>query len=215
MRAGAASSMEITSRLGGPHGGKTLLVDAVNHEVNAGFDWKVLTIGFARRATAYKRATLIFHDIERLKAIAKQVGPVPIGFCRQGTPSRRRRQGRHSRDLQILDALRGHVPVAYLANYDMALARMLCAGVDVWLNTPLPPMEVSGTSGMKAAVNGVPSLSILDACGLRAISRTSRSGRSEIARKQARSRNPDWTHVMRRPSITSSPRRFCLFFQIP
>ena len=56
----------------------------------------------------------------------------------------------------------GSVPVAYLANYDMALAKVLCAGSDVWLNTPLPPMEASGTSGMKAAVNGVPSLSVLD-----------------------------------------------------
>ncbi len=60
------------------------------------------------------------------------------------------------------DRLRGRVPVAYLANHDMALAKLLCAGVDVWLNTPLAPREASGTSGMKAAANGVPSLSVLD-----------------------------------------------------
>ncbi|MDO9116516.1 MAG: glycogen/starch/alpha-glucan phosphorylase [Nitrospira sp.] len=60
------------------------------------------------------------------------------------------------------EALKGVIPVAYLANYDMALARQVCAGVDVWLNTPIPPMEASGTSGMKAAINGVPSLSVLD-----------------------------------------------------
>ncbi len=63
---------------------------------------------------------------------------------------------------EMRDALRGRIAIAYLLNYDMALAKLLCAGVDVWLNTPLPPMEASGTSGMKAALNGVPSLSILD-----------------------------------------------------
>ena len=62
----------------------------------------------------------------------------------------------------VRDALRGQVSVVYLPNYDMVLAKLLCAGVDVWLNTPLPPLEASGTSGMKAAVNGVPSLSVLD-----------------------------------------------------
>jgi glycogen phosphorylase len=60
------------------------------------------------------------------------------------------------------EALRGKIPITYLENYDMLLAKKLCSGVDVWLNTPLPPLEASGTSGMKAALNGVPSLSILD-----------------------------------------------------
>jgi starch phosphorylase len=63
---------------------------------------------------------------------------------------------------EIRQALRGKIPVVYLPNYDMTLARLICAGSDVWLNTPLPPMEASGTSGMKAAINGVPSLSVLD-----------------------------------------------------
>ena len=63
---------------------------------------------------------------------------------------------------RMREALRGRIAVAYLTNYDMALAKLLCAGIDVWLNTPLPPMEASGTSGMKAAMNGVPSFSILD-----------------------------------------------------
>ena len=141
---------------------KHLLVDAVNHEANAGFDWKVLTIGFARRATAYQRATLIFHDIERLKAVAKDVGPFQLVFAGKAHPRDDAGKAAIREIFRFRDALRGYVPVAYLANYDMALARMLCAGVDVWLNTPLPPMEASGTSGMKAAVNGVPSLSILD-----------------------------------------------------
>ena len=63
---------------------------------------------------------------------------------------------------RIREALQGQVPVVYLPNYDMVLAKLVCAGVDVWLNTPLPPHEASGTSGMKAAMNGVPSLSVLD-----------------------------------------------------
>ena len=63
---------------------------------------------------------------------------------------------------RAIEALKGHVRIAYLADYDWELGRLMTAGVDVWLNTPLPPMEASGTSGMKAAVNGVPSLSILD-----------------------------------------------------
>lgn len=64
--------------------------------------------------------------------------------------------------IRRIHAMRRQLSVAYVANYDMTLARLLCAGVDVWLNTPLPPMEASGTSGMKAAMNGVPSLSVLD-----------------------------------------------------
>ncbi len=138
------------------------VVDYVNRESNAGFDRDVLTIGFARRAAAYKRGTLIFHDIERLAKIAEQVGPVQILFGGKAHP--RDQDGKHiiHRIHELRDALRGKVRVAYLANYDMTLAKLLCAGVDVWLNTPLPPMEASGTSGMKAAVNGVPSLSVLD-----------------------------------------------------
>jgi starch phosphorylase len=138
------------------------LIDYVNRESNAGFDRDVLTIGFARRAASYKRGTLIFHDIERLVQIAKQVGLVQIVFSGKAHPRDQDGKTIIQRIHELRDALRGKVRVAYLANYDMTLAKVLCAGVDVWLNTPLPPMEASGTSGMKAAVNGVPSLSVLD-----------------------------------------------------
>lgn len=141
---------------------KRALVDYVNRETNAGFDRDALTIGFARRAAAYKRGTLIFHDIERLATIAEQVGPLQIVFGGKAHPRDEDGKSIIQRIHRLRDALRGRVPVAYLANYDMTLAKLLCAGVDVWLNTPLPPMEASGTSGMKAAVNGVPSLSVLD-----------------------------------------------------
>lgn len=141
---------------------KGVLIDYVNRETNVGFDRDVLTIGFARRAAAYKRGTLIFHDIKRLAKIAEQVGALQIVFSGKAHPHDQDGKNVIHRIHELRDMLRGKVLVAYLTNYDMTLAKLLCAGVDLWLNTPLPPMEASGTSGMKAAVNGVPSLSILD-----------------------------------------------------
>lgn len=144
------------------HKAKRRLIEFINHETNEGFDVNVLTLGFARRAASYKRVALLFHDLERLKTIAKQAGRIQLVFAGKSHP-----HDQTGKDLirsvhQFRDALRGHVPVVYLSNYDMVLAKILCAGVDVWLNTPLPPHEASGTSGMKAAMNGVPSLSVLD-----------------------------------------------------
>jgi starch phosphorylase len=141
---------------------KDALLAELNRSTGAGFRPEALTIGFARRATAYKRATLIFRDVERLAAIARKVGPIQIAFAGKA----------HARDLEgkalireIFAArtrLRGRIPVVYLEDYDMRLAKLLCSGSDVWLNTPIPHLEASGTSGMKAALNGVPSLSVLD-----------------------------------------------------
>jgi starch phosphorylase len=141
---------------------KRVLVDAVNRETNAGFDRDVLTLGFARRATAYKRWTLVFHDLDRLKQVVAQAGRLQIVFAGKAHPRDHDGKEMIRRIHAMREALKGVVPVAYLANYDMAVARLVCAGVDVWLNTPLPPLEASGTSGMKAAINGVPSLSVLD-----------------------------------------------------
>ncbi|UVT18378.1 MAG: alpha-glucan family phosphorylase [Nitrospira sp.] len=141
---------------------KRALVDAVNRGTNAGFDHDVLTLGFARRATGYKRWTLMFRDLDRLRRVVAQVGRLQIVFAGKAHP--RDHDGKEViRQIHTMrEALKGVIPVAYLANYDMALARQVCAGVDVWLNTPIPPLEASGTSGMKAAINGVPSLSVLD-----------------------------------------------------
>ena len=141
---------------------KAVLIERVNRETNAGMEVNILTFGFARRIADYKRADLIFHDLERLKAITRQAGPFQMiisGKAHPGDPV-----GRETirKIFQAIEALKGHVRVAYLADYDWELGRLMTAGVDVWLNTPLPPMEASGTSGMKAAVNGVPSLSIAD-----------------------------------------------------
>ena len=125
-------------------------------------DEKVFTLGFARRATGYKRGDLLFTDVERLKQIARQAGPIQLIYAGKAHP---RDEGGKTIIRRIFEAgaaLADDVRVVYLENYDMALGRLLCSGVDVWLNTPLRPQEASGTSGMKAALNGVPSFSVLD-----------------------------------------------------
>ena len=123
---------------------------------------KVFTIGFARRATGYKRGDLLFSNLERLKQIAGQAGPIQLIYAGKAHP---RDEGGKEIIRRIFEAaalLAKDVRVVYLENYQMGLGKLLCSGVDIWLNTPLRPQEASGTSGMKAALNGVPSLSVLD-----------------------------------------------------
>jgi starch phosphorylase len=141
---------------------KRNLLEEVARRTDAVLDPEVLTIGFARRATAYKRANLLFADIARLKRIVSRAGSFQVIFGGKAHPrdeGGKRLIGEIHRAAGLLE---GHVPVVYLEEYDMALARYLVAGVDVWLNTPQKPKEASGTSGMKAALNGVPSFSVLD-----------------------------------------------------
>jgi starch phosphorylase len=123
----------------------------------------VLTIGFARRVATYKRATLLFTDPDRLVEIATKAGGLQIIYAGKAHPQDE--PGKALIHQVIEDAARlasNLLQVVYLENYDWALGAMMTAGVDVWLNTPKRPYEASGTSGMKAALNGVPSLSILD-----------------------------------------------------
>jgi len=141
---------------------KRRLIEEVNRSTNAGFDQDVFTIGFARRATAYKRPDLILTDMDRLKRISSDVAKLQIIFAGKAHPN----DGQGKQMLRSIvgacRALRPEIRAVYLPNYDMETGRLMVAGVDLWLNTPQPPMEASGTSGMKAAVNGVPSLSVLD-----------------------------------------------------
>jgi len=141
---------------------KRELIHLVNREYNSGMDLDILTLGFARRAATYKRADLLFTNIERLKTIAAQSQGLQIIYAGKAHP--RDQQGKEliQRIHQAKELLQPEIKLAYLANYDMELGGLITAGVDLWLNTPQPPMEASGTSGMKAALNGVPSLSILD-----------------------------------------------------
>ncbi len=118
-------------------------------------------IGFARRMTGYKRPDLLFGDLERLRAIARQhrFQVVIAGKAHPRDWGGKELIRRIHADMR---ALSGDIPVAFLPNYDMSVAQLMVAGADVWLNTPLPPFEASGTSGMKAALNGVLNLSVLD-----------------------------------------------------
>ena len=138
------------------------LVDYVNATEGAGMEVGVLTIGFARRAAVYKRAELLFSDIERLRRISTHNGRIQLVYSGKAHPLNQQGKDTIQKIFQAIRKLDPDLKVAYLENYDMEIGAMLTAGVDVWLNTPEPPMEASGTSGMKAALNGVPSLSVLD-----------------------------------------------------
>jgi len=140
---------------------KQLLVEKVQTLTGAALDPAIATLGFARRMTAYKRPDLLFSDLERLKAIARK-HPLQIVLAGKAHPHDENGKQIIAQLHDHARALAGTITVVYLPDYDLELAQTLTAGVDVWLNTPLPPMEASGTSGMKAAFNGVPNLSVLD-----------------------------------------------------
>jgi starch phosphorylase len=141
---------------------KEALFAEIRHRTSVNLDPKAFTIGFARRASTYKRADLLFQNRDRLKRIAREVGPIQLVYAGKAHPRdnggkdiiRQVFQGASS----ISDAIRS----VYVENYDMNWGRLITSGVDVWLNTPMRPQEASGTSGMKAALNGVPSFSVID-----------------------------------------------------
>jgi starch phosphorylase len=141
---------------------KQKFIEAVRERTGVPLDPNVFTIGFGRRATPYKRADLIFTDTRRLAQIAETVGPIQIVYGGKAHPHD---QGGKELIRHIYAAahqLAGKVTVVYVQNYEMSFAATMVAGVDLWLNNPMKPLEASGTSGMKAALNGVPSLSVLD-----------------------------------------------------
>ena len=141
---------------------KRRLIHHVNRETNIGMDSETLTLGFARRAASYKRADLLLSNIDRLKEICSKAGPFQIIYAGKAHPKDQNGKELIKRIFQAIEALKENVKVIYLENYDIELGKLLTSGVDIWVNTPLPPMEASGTSGMKAALNGVPSFSVLD-----------------------------------------------------
>ena len=138
------------------------LIQYVNREADVEMDANILTVGFARRATSYKRGALFFQDINRLKTISSKVGPFQVIYAGKAHPQDQGGKELIKRIFQAKESLAKEIKIAYLENYDMELGKKMISGVDLWLNTPQPPMEASGTSGMKAALNGVPSLSVLD-----------------------------------------------------
>lgn len=141
---------------------KRALFAEVKTRTGVALDEKLMTIGFARRAAAYKRLDLLFTDCERLKWIARQIGPLQIVCGGKAHPQDEGGKQAIRHIFEAAAALRGSVQVAFVENYDLCWGRLITSGVDLWLNTPQHPQESSGTSGMKAALNGVPSLSVMD-----------------------------------------------------
>ena len=140
---------------------KGALLELVRSSGDSAFDAALPLLGFARRMTAYKRADLLFSDLGRLKSIARR-HPFQIVLAGKAHP-------RDAGGRQLIERLhnwarelQGEVPVLFIPDYDMDMARLLISGVDIWLNLPMRPLEASGTSGMKAALNGVPNLSVPD-----------------------------------------------------
>lgn len=141
---------------------KQQLIAAANERSGVTLDVNSFTIGFARRAALYKRADLLFKEVERLKRIAKEAGPFQVVYAGKAHPNDQVGKELIQRIIKAKETLKDTIKVVYLENYDMHLGKLITSGVDLWLNNPQPPLEASGTSGMKAALNGVPSLSTLD-----------------------------------------------------
>ncbi|MBD3208991.1 alpha-glucan family phosphorylase [Candidatus Woesearchaeota archaeon] len=144
---------------------KKRLVEEVNDRTGAGFDHRRFTIGFARRFTAYKRPDLILQDIEMLKSVTRAVGDIQVVFA--GKAHKQDVQGKEIikhiwQTCKQVNAEGGNLRMVFLEHYDISLSQMMVAGCDVWLNNPQRPFEASGTSGMKAALNGTPQISTVD-----------------------------------------------------
>jgi len=138
------------------------LFEAIAKSFGVQLDPKLLTIGFARRASTYKRADLLFHDPERLRKIAREVGPIQLVYGGKAHPHDEGGKNLIRRVVGGAASLSDVIKTVYVENYDMRWGRLITSGVDLWLNNPMRPQEASGTSGMKATLNGVPSFSVVD-----------------------------------------------------
>ncbi len=141
-------------------GAKAYLFHYIEETTGTRLDPDTLTIGFARRFATYKRGNLIFHDVERLCQLGE--GKLQLIFAGKAHPRDEPGKSLIQKIFRHKEELKGRIEVVYLENYNMDVAGRLIPGVDLWLNTPVRPLEASGTSGMKAALNGVPNFSILD-----------------------------------------------------
>jgi starch phosphorylase len=142
---------------------KKKLIDFVNHRYNLGMNYDDFTIGFARRQTEYKRPDLLISDPERLMNIASNQGKIQLIYAGKAHPKDGSGKESIKKIYKIMKELNNdNIKIAFINNYDMRIGKLMTSGVDLWLNTPRRPMEASGTSGMKAAHNGVPQFSTLD-----------------------------------------------------
>jgi starch phosphorylase len=143
-------------------GAKTRLLEFIRERTGQSPPAEALTLGFARRAALYKRADLIFSDLNRLLEITKKAGPLQFVFAGKAHPRDYAGKQLIENILALSRQSRHQIPIVYLEDYDLEMAKLIISGVDLWLNTPQRPLEASGTSGMKAAHNGVPNFSVLD-----------------------------------------------------
>ncbi len=141
---------------------KKNLINDLNKEYGLNLSHETLTIGFARRMAEYKRPALLFNDPKRLAKLASKYGGLQIVFSGKAHPRDFRGKGLIKEIFGHMKSLRGTIKSAYIEDYGICAAKKLVSGVDLWLNTPQKPKEASGTSGMKATLNGVLNLSILD-----------------------------------------------------
>jgi len=141
---------------------KAALIEEVKKTTGLELAPSVMTIGFARRAAAYKRADLLFADLDRLKWMARRVGPLQIVYAGKAHPRDAAGKELIRHVVRAAAQLKDYVRVVYVPNYNWRWGQLIASGVDLWLNTPQRPHEASGPSGMKAALNGWPSLSVLD-----------------------------------------------------
>ncbi len=142
---------------------KASLLEAIRAATGESLNENVMTLGFARRATAYKRFNLLFTNPKKLCEIVDRSGPLQIVFARKSHPHDGLGKEQIESVFKHAEGLRGRLlKVVYLEDYGIEWGKLMTSGVDLWLNTPQKPLEASGTSGMKAALNGVPSLSVLD-----------------------------------------------------
>ena len=141
---------------------KMELINFVNKRYNVGMNYNDLTIGFARRQTAYKRPDLLISNPHRLNEIADKVGPIQIIYGGKAHPKDQSGKQSIKNIFRVMKNIDNNVKISFIHNYDITIAKLITAGVDIWLNTPRRPREASGTSGMKAACNGVPQFGTLD-----------------------------------------------------
>lgn len=141
---------------------KKELINYIYKKQKIKLEQNVFTIGFARRFTGYKRSNLLFYDMKKLLKIHDKVGKIQIIYAGKAHPNDQDGKEMIRYIHEIKEKHKDKIKIVFLEGYEMNLAKKLIAGVDIWLNTPLPPNEASGTSGMKAAHNGVPHFSTLD-----------------------------------------------------
>jgi starch phosphorylase len=141
---------------------KKVLIDFVNKISGADMNAEDFTIGFARRQTAYKRSDLLISDTDRLVEISKRSGPIQIIYSGKAHPKDYSGKEAIKKISDAIKEVKDKIKIVFIPNYDIAIAKMMISGVDIWLNTPQRPNEASGTSGMKAACNGIPQFGTLD-----------------------------------------------------